>query len=191
MVHITFLLKTSHHMDHHKIWAQKLKIWFLQDCKKSGFQIKERREPLSHWQRDPHVRLFFLTTETAFTGDFSATARSPAKPRVPMWSPDPCEPSDPLSTRRSHRKWLAVDHGGSRRCSALRRSSQAGRARPRVSYSTSELWRSFLGRWLGLKRCGMSWPRESRTPTETRRCCALCLATVSAVERPPSGANVR
>jgi len=78
-----------------------------------------------------------------------------------------------------------------RRCSALRRSSEAGRARPMVSYSTSELRRSFLGRRLGLKWCGMSWPRESRTPAETRRRCASCPATVSAVERPPSGANIR
>jgi len=78
-----------------------------------------------------------------------------------------------------------------RRCSALRRSSQAGRARPRVSYSTSGLRRSFLGSRHGLRRCGLSWPRESQTPVETRRRCASCPATVSAVERPPSGANVR
>jgi len=97
----------------------------------------------------------------------------------------------PFSPRRSHRKGLAVDHGARRRCSALRRSSQAGRARPRVSYSTSGLRRIFLGRRLGLKWYGMSWPRESRTPAETRRRCASCPATVSAVERPPSGANVR
>jgi len=77
-----------------------------------------------------------------------------------------------------------------RRCSALCRSSQAGRARPRVSYSTSELRRSFLGRWLGLKRRGMSWPRESPTPAETQRRCTSCPGTVSAVERPPSGANI-
>jgi len=77
-----------------------------------------------------------------------------------------------------------------RRCSALRQSSQAGRVRPRVSYSTRELRRSFLGRRLGLKRRGMSWPRESPTPAETRRRCASCPTTVSAVERPPSGANV-
>jgi len=99
--------------------------------------------------------------------------------------------------------WSRFPHGGAtgeglpstmaarRRCSALRRSSQAGRVRPRVSYSTSELRRNFLGRWLGLKRCGMSWPRESRTPTETRRRCASCPTTVSAVERPLSDANVR
>jgi len=78
-----------------------------------------------------------------------------------------------------------------RRCSALRRSSQAGRARPRVSYSTSGLRQSFLGRRLGLRRCGLSWPRESPTPAETRRRCTSCPATVSAVERPPSGTNVR
>jgi len=78
-----------------------------------------------------------------------------------------------------------------RRCSTLRRSSQAGRARLRVSYSTSGLWRSFLGRRLGLRRWGMSWPRESPTPAETWRRCASCPATVSEVARPPRGANVR
>jgi len=100
-------------------------------------------------------------------------------------------------------EWPPFPHGGAtgkglpsimvarRRCSALRRSSQVGRARPRVSYSTSELRRSFLGRRLGLKRCGTSWPRESQTPAETRRRCVSCPATVGAVERPPSGANVR
>jgi len=99
--------------------------------------------------------------------------------------------------------WPPFPHGGAtgkglpptmtarRRCSALRRSSQAGRARPRVSYSTSELRRSSLCRWLALKRCGMSWPRESRTLAEIRRRCASCPAMVSAVERPLSGANVR
>jgi len=78
-----------------------------------------------------------------------------------------------------------------RRCSALRRSSQAGRARPRVSYSTRGLRRSFVGRRLGLKRCRTSWPRERPTPAETRRRCASCPATVSVVERPPSGAIAR
>jgi len=76
-----------------------------------------------------------------------------------------------------------------RRCSALRRSSQAGRAQPRVSYSTSGLQRSILGRRLGLKWCGKSWPREGQTPAETRWRCASCPATVTAVERLPSGAN--
>jgi len=97
--------------------------------------------------------------------------------------------------------WPPFPHGGAtgrglpsnlaarRRCSALRRSSQAGRARPSVSYSTSGLWWSFLGRRLGLKRCGMSWPREGPTPAETRRRCASCPATVTMVERPPSGTN--
>jgi len=101
MVHIIFLLNTSHLMDHHKIcfiifWAQKLEIWFLQDCKKSGFWIKERRETMCHWQQVSHVRFFFLPTQATFTGDFSTTARSPAKPRAPTWSPDTCEPIDPL-----------------------------------------------------------------------------------------------
>jgi len=74
-------------------------------------------------------------------------------------------------------------------CSAIRRSSQASRVSPRVSFSTSELWRSFLGKWLGLKRCGEGWPREDRAPAKTRRRCASCPATVSVVECPPSGAD--
>jgi len=97
--------------------------------------------------------------------------------------------------------WSPFSHGGAtgrgspsimaarRRCSALRRSPQAGRAWPRVSYSTSRLRRSFLGKRLGLKRRGTRWPRERPSPAETRRRCASCPATVSAVERPPSGAN--
>ena len=97
--------------------------------------------------------------------------------------------------------WPPFPHGGvtgrgslltmaaRRRFSAIRRSPQASRACSRVSYSTSELQWSFLGRWLGLKRCGKGWPREDRTPTETRRRCASCSATVSAVECPPSGAD--
>ena len=91
----------------------------------------------------------------------------------------------PFSPRRNHQKWLAVDHGGS----ALCRNPQAGRAWPRVSYGTSGLRRSFLGKRLGLKRRGTRWPRETPSSTETRRRCASCLTTVSAVERPPSGAN--
>jgi len=90
--------------------------------------------------------------------------------------------------------WPSFPHGGGtgnsspsikaarRRCSALRRSPQAGRAWPRISYSTSGLRRSFLGKRLGLRRGGRSWPRESLTPAETRRRCASCPATVSAVE---------
>jgi len=97
--------------------------------------------------------------------------------------------------------WPPFPHGGAtgngspsimaaqRRCSAIRRSPQAGRAWPRVSYSTSGLWRSFLGRRRGLRWGGRSWPRESLTPAETRRRCASCPATVGAVERPPSGTN--
>ena len=126
---------------------------------------------------------------------------SPAiSPRRRGLRPNPGHQRDPqtLATRLT-----PFSHGGAtgrgspsimaarRRFSALRRSSQAGRARPRVSYSTSELRRSFLGRRLVLKRRGMGWPRESPTPAETRRRCASCPATVSAVERSPSGANVR
>ena len=106
-------------------------------------------------------------------------------------------------TRPLRTDWPSFPHGGAtgrslpstmaagRRCSVLCRSTQAGRVRPRVSYSTRELRRSFLGRWLGSIRCGTSWPREDRTPAETRRRCASCPATVSAVERPPSDANAR
>jgi len=108
-----------------------------------------------------------------------------------------------VTTRPLRLNWPPFPRGGAtenglpstmvarRRCSALRRSSQAGRAQPRVSYSTSGLRRSFLGRRLGLKRSRTSWPQERPTPAETRRRCASCPATVSAVERPPSGANAR
>ena len=95
----------------------------------------------------------------------------------------------PFSPRRSHRKGLAVDHGSSAEVLGDMPSSQAGRACPRVSYSTSELRRSFQGRWLGSRRCGEGWPREDRTPVETRRRCASYPATVSMVECPPSGVD--
>jgi len=97
--------------------------------------------------------------------------------------------------------WPPFPHGGATgrgspstmaarwRCSAIRRSPQAGRVRPRVSYSTSELRRSFLGKRLGLKRCGKGWPREDRTPAETRWRCASRTATVTVVECSPSGAD--
>jgi len=51
---------------------------------------------MCHWQRVPHVRVVFLTAEATLTGDFSMTVRSPAKPRASTWSPDPCEPIDPI-----------------------------------------------------------------------------------------------
>jgi hypothetical protein len=76
-----------------------------------------------------------------------------------------------------------------RRCSALRRSPQAGRAQPKAFYSTSGLRRSFLGTQLGLDPRGTRWPREHPSPAETRRRCAPCPATESLVERPPSGAK--
>ena len=78
MVHVIFLLKTSHPMDYHKtgdmIFARLQEIWIFN---------KERRETMCHSQRGPHVRFVFLSTEATFTGDFSATARSPAQPRAP------------------------------------------------------------------------------------------------------------
>ena len=51
---------------------------------------------MCHWQRVPHVRVVFLTTEATLTGDFSATARPPTKPWAWTWSSDPYEPIDPL-----------------------------------------------------------------------------------------------
>jgi len=53
MVHIIFLLQTSHPMDQHKIcftgdmiFAKLQEIWSLN---------KERRETMCHWQRVPRV----------------------------------------------------------------------------------------------------------------------------------------
>jgi len=101
MAHFIFLLKTIHLKECHKICfiifgSQKQEIWFLQDCTKFGIWIKRRRKTVSRWQRDPHVRFFFPPTETKFAVDFSATARSPTKPRTPTWSQDTSEPIDPL-----------------------------------------------------------------------------------------------
>ena len=101
MVYFIFLLKTSHLREHHKIvftifGSQKQEIWFLQESQKSGFWIKEKEGKRWHWQWTPAVRFFFPTAEATFAGDFSATARSPAKPRAPTWSPDLCDSIDPL-----------------------------------------------------------------------------------------------
>jgi len=165
------------------IFARKPKIWIWIKEKK-GNDVSLTASPACQG-RLPHDRDDF---HRRFLRDGEVSGQTTSTNVIPR----------PLRT-----DWPPFPHGGAtgngllstmaarQRCSALRRSSQAGRARPRVSYSTSELRRSFLGRWLRLKRCEMSWPRESRTPAETRRRYASCPATVSAVERPPSGANVR
>jgi len=150
MVHFIFLFKTSHLKDHHKICftifgSQELEIWFLKDCKKSGFWIKERRETMCHWQRDPHVRFVFLMTETTFTGDFSATARSPAKPRAPTWSPDTCEPVDPFfpavepPERACRRPWRLG--GDARRYTGALRPAEHDLGFPTASVTTAKLSR--------------------------------------------------
>jgi len=193
MVYIIFLLKISHLTDYHKICLisetgdmifarlQEIWIWIKE---KEGNDVSLTAGPacqvrLPHDRDDVHRR---------FLRDGEVSGQIKGTNVIPR----------PLGT-----EWPSFPHGGAtgrglpstmaarRRCSAIRRSSQAGRAWSRVSYNTSELQRSFLGRWLGLKRCGTSWPREGRTPAETRRRCASCAATVSAVERPPSGTNVR
>jgi len=101
MVHFIFLLKTSHLKKYHKIGftifgSQKQEIWFLQESQKSGFWIKEKEGKRWHWQWTPPVRVVFLTAEATFASDFSVTARSPAKPRAPTWSPDSSDSIDPL-----------------------------------------------------------------------------------------------
>ena len=118
MIHFIFLSNTSHLKKYHKICftifgSQKQEIWFLQENQKSRFWIKEKEGKRWHWQWTPTVRSFFLAAEATFAGDFSATARSPAKPRASAWSPKPNDSIDPLFPRRSHRKELAVDDGGS------------------------------------------------------------------------------
>ena len=185
MVHFVFLLKTSHLKEHHKIGftifgSQKLEIWFLQESQKSRFWIKEKEGSevtltagpacqgrLPHSRGDSHWRFLRDGEVSGQTKGTIVTARHLRLDGPPF------------------------PHGGatgngSPSIMAARRSPQAGRARPRVSYSTSGLRQSFLGRRLGLRRGGRSWPRESLTPAETRRRCASCPAPV---ERPPSGAN--
>jgi len=192
MVHVIFLLKTSHLMEHHKIWIsetgdmifarlQEIWIWIKE---KEGNDVSLIAGPACH-VRLPHdrddVRRRFLR-DGEVSGQTKGTNVIP-RPLRTGWSPFP--------HGGATEKGLSSTMAARRRCSALRRSSQASRAWPRVSYSTSELRRSFLGRWLGLKRCGTSWPREGRAPAETRRRCASCPATVRAVERPPRDANAR
>jgi len=165
------------------IFARKLKIW-IWIKEKEGNDVSMTAGPacqgrLPH-DRDDFHRRFLCDGEVSV--QTTGTNETP-RPLRTDWPPFPHV--------EATENGLPSTMAARRRCSALRRSSQASRARPRVSYSTIELRRSFLVRWLGLKRCGMSWPRESRTPAETRRHCASCPATVSAVERPPSGANVR
>jgi len=165
------------------IFARKPKSW-IWIKEKEGNDVSLTAGPVCH-RRLPHDR---GNSHRRFLRDGKVSGQTKGTNMIPR----------PLRT-----DWPPFPRGGAtgnglpstmaarRRCSALRRSSQAGRAWPRVSYSTSELRRSFLGRWLGLKRRGMSWPRESPTSAETRRRSAPCPVTVSAVEHPPSGANVR
>jgi len=153
MVHVIFLLKTSHTLDYHKncftnFGAQKLEILIFARLQEIWIWIKEnegsdvslttspmRQVRLSHDRDDVH-RWFLCDSEVS-----GQTKGTNVIPR-------------PLRTG-----WPSFPHGGAtgkgspstmaarRRCSALSRSSQAGRAWPRVSYSNSKLWRSFLGRW--------------------------------------------
>ena len=124
MVHFIFLLKTSHLKEYHKIGftifgSQKQEIWFLQESQKLGFWIKEKEGKRRHWQWTLAVRFFFLTAVATFAGDFSATARSPAKPRASSWSPNPSDSIDPLFSTAEppegahRRRWRL---GGGARC---------------------------------------------------------------------------
>jgi len=64
-----------------------------------------------------------------------------------------------------------------RRCSAIRRSSQASRACLGVSYSTSESWRSFIGGELDRRGLRQAWPRAGGAPVRARRRCAAVFIT--------------
>ena len=165
------------------IFARLQEIWIWIN-EKEGNDVSLTAGPacqvrLPHDRDDVHRR--FLCDDEV-SGQTKGTNVIP-RPLRTGWAPFP--------HGRATGKGLPSTMAARRKCSALRRSSQAGRAWPRVSYSTSELRRNYLGRWLGLQWCGTNWPREGRTPAETRRRCASCPATVSAVERPASGASTR
>ena len=130
MVHFIFLLKTIHLKEYHKncftiCGSQKQEIWFLQESQKSGFWKKEKQGKRRHWQWTPSVGSFFLAAEATFAGDFSATARSPAKPRAPTWSPNPSDSIDPLfptaePPEGAHRRRWRLGGGARRYAGALR-----------------------------------------------------------------------
>ena len=129
MVHFIFLLKTSHLKEYHKIdftnfGSPKQEIWFLQKAKNQDLN-KKRREGRWHWQRALHVRVIFPTAEATLAGDFSVTARSPAKPRAPLRSPDSSDSIDPLfptaePPERARRRSWRLDGGARRYAGALR-----------------------------------------------------------------------
>ena len=128
MVHFIFLLKTSHLKKYHKICFTILRnkeIWFLQKSQKSRFWIKEKEGRRWHWQWTPSVRFFSLTAAATLAGDFSATARSPAKPRAPTWSPDSSDLIDPTfptaePPEGAHRRRWRLGGGARRYAGALR-----------------------------------------------------------------------
>ena len=57
MVYIIFLLKTSHLMEYHKFvsWISETEDMIFARLQEIWIWIKERRGPLGHWQRVPHV----------------------------------------------------------------------------------------------------------------------------------------
>jgi len=130
MVHFIFLLKNSHLKKYHKIGftifgSPELEIWFLQESQKSRFWIKEKEGRGWHWQWTPAVRFFSLTAKATLAGDFSATARSPAKPTAPTWSPDPGDSIDPLfpmaePPEGARRRWWRLGGGARRYAGVLR-----------------------------------------------------------------------
>jgi len=149
MVHIIFFKKLDIPWIITKFVSQfvELRNWthdFLQDCKESGIWIKERREPLSHWQRDPHVSdrtKSTLTGECSPTVSFSGGSKGisvlPESFRVDrgrwfkFWSNGKGSPSA-MAARRSYL--------------GLRQPSPTGRASGKGGLSISETARSFLGR---------------------------------------------
>ena len=124
MVHFIFFLKTSHLMEQHKIGfiifgSQKQEIWFLQESPKIKILNKRKGGKEVTLQWTPSVRSLFLTAEATFTGDFSATVRSPAKPRASAWSPNPNDSIDPLFPTAEPPEWACRRRwrlgGGARR----------------------------------------------------------------------------
>ena len=152
MVYIIFLLKTSHPIDYHKIWSSETgdmiftrlqEIWIL-NKRKEGNGVSLTAGPacqvrLPHDRDDVHRR-FLCDGEVS--GQTKGTNVIPRHLRT-GWPPFPHDGA----TGRG----LPSTMEARRRCSAIRRSSQVSRAWSRVSYRTSELRRSFLGRWLCLK----------------------------------------
>jgi len=131
------------------IFARKPKIW-IWIKEKEGSEVTLTAGPACQGHL-PHSRgdsRWWFLRDGEVSGQTKGTIVT-SRPLRLDWPPFP--------HGRATRNGLPSIMAARRRCSALRRSPQAGRARSRVSYSTSRLRRSFLGRRLGLRRGGRSW----------------------------------